>query len=298
MKTIKKLSINLGLLLFFTLLIAFMPSMTTVHASEIDMENNYRLNVTNVILVNGKSLHLKVLGLSDREEVSFKSDNPEIASINQEGLITANRVGVTTITATVKNGTKTKDLRCDVTVGPPAFSVKITKSRIILGLDESDLLKVILKPSNTTEVARFSSNNSNIASISTGGRVTAKNLGMTYLFALIDATYPDGKRKTSVCTIIVTKPEDAPLLDAYFNEHPELDLIPSTDLSSALEEFFNGSPVEKDADNVSPTPVPMAQSEETQSKGLVESLDAFLDERFNLAELRSAREAANSSLVK
>ena len=195
MKTIKKLSINLGLLLFFTLLIAFMPSMTTVHASEIDMENNYRLNVTNVILVNGKSLHLKVLGLSDREEVSFKSDNPEIASINQEGLITANRVGVTTITATVKNGTKTKDLRCDVTVDTPAFSVKITKSRIILGLDESDLLKVILKPSNTTEVARFSSNNSNIASISTGGRVTAKNLGMTYLFALIDATYPDGKRR-------------------------------------------------------------------------------------------------------
>ena len=75
-------------------------------------------------------------------------------------------------------------------------------------------------------------------------------------------------------------------------------MIPSTDLSSALEEFFNGSPVEKDADTVSPTPVPMAQSEETQSKGLVEALDAFLDERFNLAELRSAREAANSSLVK
>jgi uncharacterized protein YjdB len=235
--------------------------------------NDYRLNLKSITLVKGKSFTLKAYNLSEGAKVSFKSDDSEIASVSEDGTITANRVGVTIITVTVKDGVDNPSLTCDVTVGPPAFSVKITKSRIILGIDKTDLLRVILKPSNTAEDARFSSYNPEIAYVSIGGRVTAKKKGYTYLFAEIDATDSDGSRKFSVCNIIVTSPEDAPLVETYFNEHPELDMISESDLSAALEEFFNGSSAAKDG------------------LSTVEALNQFLNTKFDLSAKRNDRDA-------
>lgn len=281
-----KYFVTLGLLLFFTLFMPIAPFHETIaQAGNLDKEKNYdyRLNLKSITLVKEKSFTLRVYNLGEGAKVNFKSDDSEIASVNEDGLIKANKVGSTIITATIKDGLNSTSLTCDITVGPPAFSVKITKSRIILGLDKMDLLRVILKPSNTAEVARFSSYDSNIASVSIGGRVTAKKLGLTYLFAEIDAVDNDGSRKFAVCTIIITSPDNAPLLETYFNEHPELDLIPTADLSSALEEFFNGKPGD--------TGAPIAQTEESS---LIKSLNKFLDKKFNLDALRSQREAAIS----
>ncbi|MBH1941564.1 Ig-like domain-containing protein [Mobilitalea sibirica] len=278
--------IFLGLLLFFT---AFIPltqfGVNKAYASSIEKEKkeDYRLNLKSIPLVKGKSFTLRVYNVSENAKVSFKSANTEIASVNNDGTIVANNVGFTTITATIEDGENQTPLTCDVTVGPPAFSVKMTRSRIILGLDNSDQLRVILKPSNTTEVARFSSYNSSIASVSTGGRVIAKNIGLTYLFAEIDATNLDGSRKFAACTVIVTRPEDAPLLENYFSDHPEMSLISEADLLSALNEFFNK------ASEVAPTVTPTA---EATSKSLVEALDQFLNEKFDLAAKRKAWDEA------
>jgi uncharacterized protein YjdB len=161
-----------------------------------------------------------------------------------------------------------------VLVGPPAFSIKITKSRLIIGLDKSDFLNVILKPSNTVEVERYSSKDPSIVSVSTGGRVTAKKLGLTYIFAEIDATDPTGARRYDTCTVIVTSPEDVPLLEAYFNDHPELDMIAKEDLTSALDEFFN------------------VKHQASATVSMISSLNSYLDDKFKLAELRAAREAS------
>ena len=270
-KLIKKIMITLGLLLFFTLVIPLTPYNThTVKAGNIEKEklNDYRLNLKNITLVTDKSFTLRVYNLGENAKVSFKSNDSEIASVNEEGKITAKKVGTTAIIATIKDGDTPVSLTCDVTVGPPAFSVRLTKSRIVLGLDRSDLLKVILKPTNTAELARFSSYNPSTASVSMGGRVTANNLGLTYLFAEIDAKDTNGNNKFAVCTLIVTNPEDAPALERYFNEHPELDTLPG--FSSALEEFFNGTS-EKEA---------IASS--VKAGNLVDTLDKFITENFDL----------------
>lgn len=275
---LSKCFVTLGLLLFFTVLIPFTSlNLKPVYAnSTVKEKNDYRLNLRSLTIVKGKSFTLKAYNLSENAKISFKSDDSEIASVNDDGTITANKVGTTVVTVTIKDGNDATTLYCDVTVGPPAFSVKITKSRIILGLDSMDLLKVILKPSNTAESARFSSYDSSIASISVGGRVTAKKLGLTYLFAQIDAVNSDGTPKFAVCTAIITNPEDAPLIEAYFNNHPELDLINQSDFSLALEEFFNG------------------KAQETSQKSLVESFDQFLKKKFDLPALRKSWEAAVS----
>lgn len=270
-RSIKKLVIALGLLLLFTLIIPLTPyNIPTVKAGSIEKEktNDYRLNLRSITLVTDKSFTLRVYNLSENAKVSFKSNDSEIASVNNEGKITAKKVGTTAIVATINEGDISTNLICDVTVGPPAFSVRITKSRIILGLDKSDLLKVILKPSNTAEFAKFSSYNSSIASVSIGGRVTAQSIGLTYLFAEIDAKDINGNNKFAVCTLIVTNPDDSPTLESYLSANSELEMLPR--FSSALEEFFNGTSEKK------------AIASSVESGKLVEALDQFLTEKYDL----------------
>lgn len=231
-----------GSLLFYTFLPQIMPtSVSIVRASEIEKEKNneYRLNLNTITLVNGKSFTLKVYNLETDAKVSFKSANPEIASVNENGTFTANKVGKTTITATVRRGLSTIPLTCEVTIGPPAFSVKMTKPIIVLGLDQNYLLEIVMKPTNTAELAKFSSFDSSIASVSSGGRITGNSLGMTYVFAEIDATNLDESRKFASSNVIVVNPEDVSVLNDYIINHFELSLIPESELSSALYEFFN-----------------------------------------------------------
>lgn len=271
-KFICKCLITLGLLLFSASMLPFNGLfVTTVKAAVVDIGKNdvYRLNLKSVSLVKGTTFTLKAYNLGENAKVSFKSDDPEIASVSEDGIIIANKVGNTVITATIKDETTITPLTCEVLVGPPAFSIKITKSRIVLGMDKTDYLNVILKPSNTVENARFSSYDPSIVTVSTGGRITAKTLGLTYIFAEIDATNYDGSRKYSRCTVIVTSPEDAPSLETYFSDHPELDLIPEEDLTKALDKFFN---VEYSA---------------TSNTTLVNSLNSYLNDRFDLKKLRA-----------
>ena len=169
-KFLIKCLISLGLLLFFTFLPQIMPTNVSIaRASEVEKEKNneYRLNLRTITLVNGKSFTLRVYNL-EKDAVSFKSTDPEIASVNEEGTITANKVGSTTITATVRLGLNTSPLYCEVTVGPPAFSVKLTRTMIILEQDQVFQLEAVLKPTNTAELVKYSSFDSTIASVSSG----------------------------------------------------------------------------------------------------------------------------------
>jgi len=275
-KFFSKCILTLGLALVISILMSFIGiNSTTVQATIFENGKNqeYRLNLKSVTLVKGKTYTLKVYNLPEQAQVTFKSDDKEIASVNDDGVITANKVGVTVIKAIVKDGSTETELTCEVTVGPPAFSIKLTKSRLIIGLDKSDFLNVILKPANTVEVAKFSSKDSSIATVSAGGRITAKKLGLTYVFAEIDATDSTGAKRYDTCTVIVTLPEEVPLLENYFNEHPELEMIAKDELTGALDDFFN------------------RHYPESSGTSLISSLNSYLDNKFNLAELRAAREA-------
>ena len=179
-----------------------------------------KLNVKTKTLVTEKTYQLKVYNLADNQTVTFKSDHPEFASVDENGLVSANAVGTALITATVKSATKTvTQLECEITVGPPAISVKLTQPTIILMDGRKALLKTILQPLNTVEKAKFSSLDNLIASVSSAGRITARSIGTTYIVAAID----NGKYDT--CQVIVVDEESyQALLD-----NPDIDpltLIP------------------------------------------------------------------------
>jgi hypothetical protein len=284
-----KCFVTLSLLLFFTLLLPFTSyNVAIAKAASIEKEptDSYRLNVKSVTLVKGKSYALKVYNLGANSKVSFKSDDAEVASVSDDGTITANKVGQTVVTVTIKDGNNKSNLNCDVIVGPAAISVKWTKERVFIGLNNEDILKVIIKPDNTTETARFSSYDPSIASVSSGGRVSAQKIGMTYLFAEIDATNLDGTRKFAICTAFVTSSADAPLLEAYFNDHAELNKIPLFDLLKALDKFFNGG-------NAAAA---VTASDATES-ALIKDLNKYLEDEFKLSEIRAKIKAETEAAL-
>jgi len=206
----------LGLVLVLVLTLGVFASPVSAKAAAPEL----KLNVKTKTLVTEKNYSLKVYNLADNQTVTFKSDHPEFASVDETGLVSAVAVGTAIITATVKTDTKTvAQLECEITVGPPAISVKLTRPTIILMNGRKALLKTILQPLNTVENVKFSSLDNLIASVSSAGRVTARSIGTTYLVAAIS------NGKYDACQVIVVDEE------AYLAllENPEIDpltLIP------------------------------------------------------------------------
>ena len=186
---LKKCLIALGFYLFFTVIFPFkvVGNIMVVNASSTeDGQNDIKLNVKSKLLVKDTTYALKLYNINDRYKVTYKSNANSIASVDDNGVITAVDFGDATITATVKHGYKTiTSLPCEVTVGPSAFSVVLTKSEVTLSVGRRYSLTAILKVNNTVEEAKFSSNDPEVATVSVGGRIKAKKVGVTYIFASI-----------------------------------------------------------------------------------------------------------------
>ncbi|MFU0828283.1 MAG: BIG2 domain-containing protein [Lachnoclostridium sp.] len=186
---LKKCLLALGLYLFFTLFIPIPIAGNSIIAKASSVEKEHKaikLNVDSKSLVKDTTYDLKIYNIKDGHKVHYKSDDTSVATVDDKGTITAVDYGTAVITVTVKDGQKTiASLECKVTVGPPAISVVLTKTDITLTVGEKTSLTAILKPNNTVEEAKFSSNDPTIASVSTGGRITAKSAGVTYIFASI-----------------------------------------------------------------------------------------------------------------
>ncbi|SHO52023.1 Ig-like domain-containing protein [Anaerocolumna xylanovorans] len=201
----KKCLLAFGMFLFLTVLLPPVFGNTLVaSASTIDEnQSDIKLNVKSKSLVKESTFSLKLYNVTDSQKVSYKSGASSIATVDDTGLITAVDYGTAIITVTVKDGLKTvATLECEITVGPPALSVKLTKSELTLVAGDKTSLTAILKPNNTVEEARFWSNDSTIATVSVGGRVTAKSAGVTYVFVAI------GNGKYDYCKVTVLEKAD------------------------------------------------------------------------------------------
>lgn len=195
-----KYTFTFGLLLLFIMLL--WPNSISAKAADTEgTSKDIQLNVTSKPLVVDTTYDLKVYNLSNDYKVSFKSDSSSVASVSKEGTVTGNKVGTATVTVTVKDGFKTvTTLDCQITVGPPAISIKLTKAEYALFVGDRTSLKGILKPDNTVENPRFVSTDSEIASVSSTGKVTAKAVGEAYIYAFLE------NGKSDYCKIVITEP--------------------------------------------------------------------------------------------
>ena len=132
--------------------------------------------------------------------VTWKSLDPSIVSVDENGTVTALSEGITTIRVTTDDGTKTAD--CTVTVKAkviPVTGVSLNKTSLTLTEGDFETLIATITPSNATDKSiTWSSSNSNVATVSSSGVVTALQPGTT----TITVTTTDGSKKAT-CSVVV-----------------------------------------------------------------------------------------------
>ena len=184
------------LMIAVTLMMVFAFSPVRAFASA-----KVKLNVSSKTLVKDTTYTLKVYNLSDSQRVVFSSEDSDIATVKSSGLVTAVSNGTTVISVYIyDDGDLTDTLTCRITVGPPAISVRLTKSEVTLEQGKKTLLRTIVYPNNTVESVKFCVADTSVATISAGGQITARSVGETYALALIN------NGKWDICKITVTEP--------------------------------------------------------------------------------------------
>ena len=116
----------------------------------------------------------------DLKGVTFKSSSPSVATVSEEGLVKAVGSGTAKITAT-SNSNANAYANCLVTVTVPITSIKANPNKITLEKGKSETLNVEVIPSDTTDEKAFTykSNNEDVATVTSSGRVRAVAEGTT-----------------------------------------------------------------------------------------------------------------------
>ena len=162
------------------------------------VEKAVYLDKTSATLKKGNTLKLKAtVDPTDAtyKTITWSSSDNSVASVSNDGVVTAKDAGTTIITATSKNG---KKATCKITV-PVVYadSIKLSKSSLDLKVGDTYTVKATLTPSDSVDKIKWSTSNSSVATVSSG-KITAKKAGT----ATITATSENGKK--AVCKIKVT----------------------------------------------------------------------------------------------
>ena len=122
----------------------------------------------------------------DREDslyptVTYSSSNPEVASVDADGKVTAIKKGKATITATIKTGDTTQTLRLTITV-KKAY-IKLVKSKSSLKKGESFTYTAIGYGVSTGKITFTTTEKSVVVIDKKSGKAVAKTTGTDYVIA-------------------------------------------------------------------------------------------------------------------
>lgn len=132
--------------------------------------------------------------------VSWSSGNTAVATVSSGGVVTGISAGTATITVTTNDGSYTATSSVTVTIPVTGITVTPTTASIIVG--ETKTFSAVVSPANATNKSvSWSSDNSAVATVNSGGVVTGVAAGLV----TITATTHDGSF-TAICTVTVTIP--------------------------------------------------------------------------------------------
>lgn len=151
----------------------------------------------------GEKLVATVLPANAGNKVlEWSSSDPNICQVDNAGVLIPKKVGVCTITAKTTDSSKLS-ASCKVRVAPRASSVSINRTLANLEVGETVKLSatVITQDGLNYNDVEWISENTNIATVSASGVVTAKYPGTVK----IKAVALDGTEKSAVCVVEVTQ---------------------------------------------------------------------------------------------
>lgn len=198
-KTSKALRL-LGTLFLLGLCITMLSKGTPVYAAQ----QEPKLNVKKVDVVKDGTFRLKVYNLSEDERVIFRSSDTTIASVNSSGVVKGIGFGTATITAVVMYGDAVEaTLQCEVHIGPAGLTVTFTtKSEVVMSVGRTTTVSAKVLPVNAVEKPIYYSTDTDIATVSSAGRVRAKATGIIQVYAFLS------NQDVAICDVIVLSEED------------------------------------------------------------------------------------------
>lgn len=159
------------------------------------------LDKTSATLMEGQTTTLTatVSPTGANKSVTWSSSNTSVASVSSTGKVTAKKAGTATITAkTADGGYKAT---CKVTVTPKKVTgVTLNKTSATITKGSTTTLTATVSPTGANKSVIWSSSNSSVATVSSTGKVTAKNAGT----ANIIVTTAEGGY-TATCKVTVTE---------------------------------------------------------------------------------------------
>lgn len=116
------------------------------------------------------------------ETFSYSSSSSSVATVSTTGLITAKSKGTADIT--VSSAGLKAVVKLSVLKKPT--SVSLSKSDLLLGVGESKTLTYKLGTNETAKSAVYTSSNTNVATVASNGKVTAKAVGASTITLTLD----------------------------------------------------------------------------------------------------------------
>ncbi len=155
------------------------------------------LNKAELTLEKGKSEILTAIvspSNATDKAVSWESSNTSVATVDQNGKVTAVEAGSTVITVTTNDGSKTAT--CNVTVVIPVTSISLNKTELALAMGQSETLIATIKPDDATErKITWTSSNKGVAMVE-DGIVIALSVGNTTITA-------SAGNQSASCSVVV-----------------------------------------------------------------------------------------------
>ena len=163
------------------------------------------LNKTSQTIYKGYTFSLKVTVTptnATNKNVTYKSSNASVATVDSNGKITAKATGTAIITVTAADGSG-KTAICKITVKNPVrvTGIKLNSTKITLNKGKTYQLSAIIAPTNATNKnVTWMSSNTKVAKVDSNGKVVAVAPGDV----IITAKTKDGG-KIAICKVTVKK---------------------------------------------------------------------------------------------
>lgn len=147
-----------------------------------------------------------VPAVAENKAVTWISDDPSVASVDENGKVTGKKRGTTVITAITDEGDF--EASCEITVLQGVDKLDIVQESVVVGINEVVTFDVTIEPATADNPSiLWKSANSSIAIVG-GGQVRGMTLGSTWAFAMSE----DGLAIDS-CLIEVVVPITRIILD-------------------------------------------------------------------------------------
>lgn len=135
---------------------------------------------------------------------TYTSKHPKIATVNRKGIITARKAGSTTITVKTHNGKKTT-LKITVRKAPTKATIK--PNELTLKPGQTKKLKVSLPKDTASYQRTWTSDNTDVATVDSKGKVTATGFGTATIIVEMF------NKVQAKCTVTVERVAQAPDFD-------------------------------------------------------------------------------------